>query len=133
MALRYHWGLGIGHTYSHSMEHDDAGSHPSQPGVQSNESRRAMNMNIHSKSDSNWSRSTPQVENDSMCVDADVVVDGAVELTLADWEALDWEEGSDRNLGQEDVNGDCVPEDEENSMDIYDGLDSDPEWADMDD
>ena len=135
MTLRYHWGLGIGHTYLHSMEHDDTGGHPSQPGVQSNESRGAMNVNIQLKSDSNWSGSTPQVENNLTCVD-DVVVDGAAKLTLVDREALDWKEGSDSdsgNLGQEDVDGDCVSEDEGNSMGIYDGLGSDLEWADMDD
>ena len=36
MGLRYHWGLGIGHTYSHSVEYNDAGGHLSQPGIQSN-------------------------------------------------------------------------------------------------
>lgn len=74
-------------------------------------------MDMHSK-----------LSNDMQTVDqssVDNVVDGeAAELMLVDREVLDWQEDLD---GELEVNGDCASEEEGDSMDMCDGLGSDPE------
>lgn len=120
--MRYHWGLAIGHTYSHHTACDPGGLRPAQA-VQSDESIR--------------SKSYMQEENSSTCMDS--VVDNSdeeAELMLGDREALDWEDsedsGSDSSEVEKKINGNYTSEDEGNSMDMQDGLGSDPEWIDDD-
>ena len=118
MALRYHWGLGIGHTYSH---HVACGNVSFEPAVQSCEC-----ANVYSKSNSNRLSSIMEAEGSSTCMD-NVVDDEAAKLVLVDREALDWEEDSDSEETEK------VSEDERDSMDVYNELGSDPEWIDTED
>ena len=127
MALRYHWGLGISHTYSRQIVYSDIGG--LGPVVQSVESCEDADM--HLKSYSNRSGSTAQAENNSIGMDI-VVDDEAAELTLVEREALDWEEDSDSEESEK-INRDCTSGDERDDMDMYDELGSDPEWIDMED
>ena len=127
MALRYHWGLRIGHTYSCHIVCSDIGG--LGPVVQSVESHEDVDM--HLKSYSNRSGSTTWAENNS--IGMDIVVDGeAAKLTLAECEELDWEEDSDSEESEK-INRDCASGDERDDMDMYDELGSDPEWIDMED
>lgn len=121
MALRYHWGLGIGHAYSHHVVYDDINGLGTVVQL-------VDGMNMHLRSYSNRSCSTTQVENNSTSMD-NVDNDEAAELMLTEHEALDWEESSDSET--EKINGDCASEDERDYMDMYNKLDSDPEWMDM--
>lgn len=131
MALRYHWGLGIGHTYSHHVACDASDL---VPAVQSDASCQDMYIDTHA----NGSGSSTQAEKNSTFMD-NVVDDEDAESMLVDREALDWEEDPDneetKKINGDDYASDSESEDDGNSrvMDMYDELGSDPEWIDTED
>ena len=116
MALRYHWGFRIGHTYSHYVARCDAGLGPA---VQSDEG--CESTNVRSQLNSNGMRAESNSTHD------DVVDNEAAELMLADREALGWEEDWDSEEPEK------VSDHERDYVDLYDELGSDPEWMDMED
>ena len=120
MALRYHWGLGIGHTFSHYVACGNVGLEPT---VQS-----CKCVNMHLRSNGNGLSSIMEAESNSTSMDK-VVDDEAAELMLVDCKALDQEEDSDSEVSETEK----VSEDERDSTDVYDELGSDPEWIDTED
>jgi hypothetical protein len=115
MALRYHWGLGIGHIYAHSKEHDGI-----RDSFRSDQQGRGNAMG-----------STTRTSNRSPCLDnASDDSDEAAELTLGNREALDWDLDGGDDVEANKANVDWDDGEEEHQDDMYEELGSEPEWID---